>query len=406
MAGMIVRTGMIAIAALILAAAIVSVSAAGVFRERNPAIALTFAPWDARASAKAAQQSLLRRPTRRSIAAAGEQARQAYRLEPLALTAVTTMGIAADARGEAARAAATFTYAARLSRRNVEAQIWLVEHNVRRDDIGGALAHYNVLLSTSTETRSAFSGILINASSRPEIALAVNRLLLARPNWRDDFLTRFVFEGRDPAALATVSRRVLNSAAPEDREILLRVLARLAELGRYDLAWDAYRDAMRQDAGERTAPAVRNGDFASDQGLPPFDWRYPADGRLVPERRPAQVANRNFALYLPTDPGQDTETASQLVRLAAGSYELGAIVGDTPGEQRLRPFLRVRCAGEPVRDLLSADFPQAPPEGRAMAAAFVVPANCPYQWLSIWVRDQGEGARTTPWVTAISLRRR
>ena len=288
MARMIIRTGMIAGAALLLVAASVSISVAGVFRDRNPAIALTFAPWDARASAKAAQQSLLQRPTRRSIAAAGEQAGRAYRLEPLALPAVTTLGIAADARGDAARAAATFAYAERLSRRNVEAQIWLVEYNVRRDDIGGALAHYNVLLSTSTEARPAFSGILINASSRPEIAQAVNRMLLTRPNWRDDFLTRFVFEGRDPAALATVSRRVFNPAVAEDREILLRVLARLVELGRYDLAWDAYRDAIRQESGERAPLPLRNGNFASDQGLPPFDWRYPADGRLVPERRPAQ----------------------------------------------------------------------------------------------------------------------
>jgi hypothetical protein len=403
---MIIRTGIIAGAALLLAVAIVSISAAGVFRERSPATALALAPWDARASAKAAQQSLLQRPTRASIAAAGEQARLAYRLEPLALSAVTTLGIAADARGEAARAAATFTYAARLSRRNVEAQIWLIEHNVRRNDIAGALSHYNVLLSTSTEARPAFSGILINASSRPEIASALNRLLLTRPNWRDDFLTRFVFEGRDAAALATVSRRVFNSTVTADREILLRVLARLVELARYDLAWDAYLDAMRQESGGRAPPPLRNGDFASDQGLPPFDWRYPADGRLVPERRPAQEANRGFALYLPTDPGQDAETATQLVRLAAGSYELGAIVGDTPAEQRARPFLRLRCAGEPARNLLNADFPQAPPEGRAVAASFAIPANCPYQWLSIWVRDQGEGARMTPWVTAISLRRR
>jgi hypothetical protein len=399
---MIIRTGIIAGAALFLVAAIVSISAAGVFRERNPATALTLAPWDARASAKAAQQSLLQRPTRASIATAGEQARLAYLREPLALGAITTLGIAADARGDAARAAATFTYAARLSRRNVEAQIWLIEYNVRRNDIGGALSHYNVLLSTSTEARPAFSGILIAASSRPEIAQALNRLLLTQPNWRDDFLTRFVFEGRDPAALATVSRRVFKSGVTADRDILLRVLARLVELGRYDLAWDAYRDAMRQAA----PPPLRNGDFASDQGLPPFDWRFPADGRLVPERRPAQAANRNFALYLPTDPGQEAETATQLVRLAAGSYELGAIVGDTPGEQGTRPFLRLRCAGEPARELLNADFPQAPPEGRAMTASFVVPANCPYQWLSIWVRDQGEEARTTPWVTAISLRRR
>ena len=407
MAGMIMRTSVIAGAALLLAAASVSISAAGIFRERSPATALKVAPWDARARANAARQSLLQPGARPPLGPAAGQARSAYRREPLALEAVTALGIVAGLRGDDARATATLAYAERLSRRNVEAQLWLIEHNVRRNDIGGALAHYNILLSTSTDSRPALDAILINASSQPNIAQALNRLMLTRPNWRDDFLTRFAFEGRDAAALATVSRHLFNPAIAEDREVLLRVLTRYVDLARYDLAWDAYQDAMGRVSGARPAPALRNGDFASDQGLPPFDWRYPADGRLVPERRPRQGPNYSFALYLPTDPGQNAETATQLVRLAAGTYQLGAIVGDTSGEPRTRPFVRVSCAGEPRRDLLNADFPQAPPEGRPMAAQFAVPANCPYQWLSIWVRgDLDEGTGMTPWVTAISLRRR
>jgi hypothetical protein len=164
---------------------------------------------------------------------------------------------------------------------------------------------------------------------------------------------------------------------------------------------------MRRVPGARPDLPVRNGDFARDEGLPPFDWRYPADGRLVPERRPLRGPNYAYALYLPTDPGREAETATQMLRLSPGSYELGAILGDTPSTQSTRPFLRVSCAGEPSRILMNADFPQAPPQGRAVAIPFVVPANCPFQWLSIWVRgDLDETAQSTSWITAISLRQR
>lgn len=404
---MIVRTGIIAGTALLLAIASVSISAAGIFRVRSPASALALAPWDARAQANLAQQTLFQPKPGQSPEPANAQARLAYAHEPLSIEAVTAVGMAAARRGDNARATAIFAYAERLSRRDVGTQLWLIQNNVARNNIEGALAHYNIVLSTAPDARASLSAILINASSQPNIAVAVNRLMLTRPNWRDDFLTRFAFDGRDAVALAAVSRHVFDLRVGEDRDVFQRVLARYVGLARYDLAWDAYQDVMRGVPGARPDALLRDGDFTRDDGLPPFDWRYPAEGRLVPERRPMQGSGRSFALYLPADADHEAETATQMIRLPAGSYELGATVGDTAGDQRTRPFLRVRCAAEPNQDLAAADFPQAPSQGRAMATRFVVPANCPFQWLSIWVRgNSGEAAGTTPWITAISLRQR
>jgi hypothetical protein len=205
-----------------------------------------------------------------------------------------------------------------------------------------------------------------------------------------------------------VSRHVLDPAVPEDREVLSHLLRRYLALNAYEQAWNAYHEAMGLVRGDRTEPLLRNGDFAQDDGLPPFDWSYPTDGALMPERRPRQGANSSFALYLPSAQDNDVETASQLTRLSVGTYALQATVGDdAPAEAGAAlPLIRVSCIEGPRRELLSADFPPGPSAGRRMEARFVVPANCPFQRVSIWVRGNLRAASpSAPWITAISLRR-
>jgi hypothetical protein len=394
--------------ALLLSAAVLSITAAGVFRELSPSVALTFAPWDPRASARLAQQSLLDPDARRSLETIADRARSAVEGDPLATEGVTTLAMVADLQGQRARAAGIFSYAERLSRREVETQMWLIEYNVQRNDIRGALTHYNVVLSTSPDARPALMAILISASSHPDIAAEVNRVLLARPNWKLDFLTRFTFLGHDPAALAAVSRQVLDPAIPEERDVLVRVLTRYVALGAYDQAWETYHDAMGTAPGDPLQLLLRNGNFAHDPGLPPFDWSYPANASLVPERRPRQGANYAFALYLPASHDGDVEMASQAAKLAEGTYQLQAVVGDdaSPPAESSRPFLRVSCVGEPQRELVTADFPPAQSNGQMMQAHFVVPAGCAFQRVSIWVRANPEGTSPSePWISAISLRR-
>jgi hypothetical protein len=405
----VLRSLGIAAAALLIAAASVSISAAGVFRARSPATALAFSPWDARASAKLAQLSLLDPVARRSLDGIADRARSAIRRDPLAIEAVTTLAMTASLQGREAEAGRMFGYAQTLSRRAVEAQMWLIEDRVQHDDIRGALTHYNIVLSTSPETRPALMAILISAVSHPDIAVEVNRMLRTGPIWKLDFLTRLAFLGSDAGALTAVSRQVLDPALPEERDVLARLFMRYVALGAYDQAWGAYHEAMGSVVGDRQSePLLRNGDFARADGLPPFDWTFPAEAALAPERLPRHGANYSFALNLPTSPERDAETASQLARLSEGTYELRATTGDDApaATGTARPFVRVSCVGEPARELVRADFPPAQSGAGAMYARFAVPANCAFQRVSIWVRASPDGAPpSAPWISAISLRR-
>jgi hypothetical protein len=326
---------------------------------------------------------------------------RAYLHDPTALTSVTTLGLVAGFRGQEEKADRMFRYAERLSRRDRETQLWLIERSVKRDDVRGALFHYDTVLRSSPELWPHLHPILINASSDQDIARELNRVLRTRPNWSRDLLLRFAGEGRDAVALARVSRGVLDSAVSEDRLVLLQVLGKLVSLRRFDLAWAAYEAAGPVG---RAPVLLRDGQFRG--ALPPFDWDFADDGRLTPERRPRDRSGSSFALYLPTSAPTDGEVVRQLLRLQPGTYQLGAEVGAVPQNSLRRPFFRIVCAADAERRLLQSDFPPAPESGRATTSRFVVPGNCLDQLLSIWVRgDIDEVLSSQPWVAGVSLRR-
>ena len=365
-------------------------------------LGLAVAPWDARADAAFGL-------TARVYAAAGPghmansilRAQDAFRRDPTALRAVTGFAFTAALRRDQRRADAIFGYAERLSRRDPETQLWLIEHSVRQNDIPGALSHYDKILRTAPAAWPNLFPILIDASSNPPIADALNRMLRTNPIWGHDFLLHLADSTTDARAIYNVSRGLLRPEPERQHEVIVPLLKRLVTLGRPDLGRRAFEAAVGADAQSGTL--VRDGEFRNARGLPPFDWDYTDDGQLNPERRPREGAPNAFALYLPASPPQDGQSARQLLRLAPGSYQVRAMIGAVPQDEHQRPYLRVYCAETQERTLLHADFPVAAP---AMAGRFSVPANCPNQWLSIWVRgDLDTSAPASPWIGSIAVRR-
>jgi hypothetical protein len=394
------------IAAVLLAAAAllwitVTITAAGVFRDIRPAWALKVAPWDARANAAFGLDEVARQPSGASVRDSILRAQNAFRRDPTALRAITGFGFGAALERDQRRADAIFAYAERLSRRDPETQLWLIERSVRQNDIPGALSHYDKILRTSPAAWTNLFPILIDASSNPPIAQALNRMLRTNPVWGHDFLLHLADSTRDAQAIYTVSRGLLRPEPERQHEVLVPLLKRLVTLGRPDLGQAAFEAAVGR--GAHGDALVRDGEFRNARGLPPFDWDYADDGQLNPERRPREGAPDAFALYLPSSPPQDGQSARQLLRLPPGSYEVRAAVGAVPAEAHQRPYLRVYCAETQDRTLVHADFPVSAP---AMAARFTVPANCPNQWLSIWVRgDLDSSAPVSPWIGSIAVRR-
>ena len=395
---------MLRLAALVVAAGflfwfVTAVTVAGVFRDKAPAWVLGIAPYDARANAQLARQALTGRQDAAALAGAEALTVAALRRDPTVVEAVTALSLTYALRRQLARAERGFAYAETLSRRDIGTQLWLIERNVQRNDIGGALAHFDTALRTSPQMASTLYPVMASASAEPAIAAELNRLLLTRPAWGRDFPLSLMASQGDPRALYTVTRGLFRPSEDHEREQLGLLLRKLTALHAYDYAWRAYvaaRPERRQSGG-----ALWNGDFSREIGLPPFDWTFPENPAQVPERRPGP---RGHVLALPAGLEETAEVARQLIRLAPGRYRVAARVGNVGGDAALRPQLAISCAGAAPRELARSDFPAAPETGAAMAVAFTVPAGCRYQWLSILVRGSYDRqVETTSWIGAVRI---
>lgn len=380
----------------------VAVTAAGVFRAIDPDLALKLMPYDARALGKAAQAQFAQPGRRPDLAAAEQQAQAALARDPTAIDAVTALGIIAAFRNDLPRAERIFRYAERLSRRNPQTQIWLIERQVNRNDIDGALAQYDTALRTSRTLRALLFPILMSAMSDPNIAIQLNRLLRTHPNWYSEFASKVAWEGRDPVAMVTVMQGLLDPRREDHRQWLTALLPRLVQLNRIDLAWRAYERLPGMADAARTP--LRDGSFTNDAGLPPFDWAYAPEPHLAPERRSLGASSDGFALYMP-DTDQAGEVAHQALRLAPDTHRLAATVGGVAGDQRQRPYIQIRCAGGAQTLLLRQTLPDAGEAGAPMQAVFTVPPGCPYQWISIGVQARpGDERPASTWIARLSIR--
>jgi hypothetical protein len=379
---------------------VIVVTMAGVFRDRLPALALRFAPFDARAQANSGQRLLASPRGRDRAAPARALATAALRRDATVVDAAALLGLSFGLKGDVAHAERSFQYASQLSRRNVVSQLWLLERDVQRNNIPGALSHFDRVLRTSPAMHAMLLPILSSASAEPPIARELNRMLRGRPNWGPDFISALLMQQSNPQALYRVTQGLLRPSEVREREQLGILLTRLTEQSAFDLAWSAYVAARpeRRAGGS----GLWNGDFAQEPGLAPFDWSFAADATQIPERR--LRSGDDFALYLPTGATTEAESARQLVRLAPGRYTISAAVGNVPQDASSRPRLTVRCAPAPSAELARTDFPRVPAGGGRLSASFAVPGNCRYQWISVWVRGAYDRQLPeAPWITGVRI---
>lgn len=319
--------------------------------------------------------------------------------DPTAIEAVTALGLTYVLAGDMARADRAFFYADRLSRRDISAQTWLIQRAVQRNDVAGALRHYDTVLRVSPPMAAQLFPVLVQAIRVPEIAVALNRLLRTRPNWGDQFLTVLLRAPADARSAYLATRGLVGPDGPA-RTHLTALLRALTTARAYDLAWRAYVAAW--PARGRSPALLWNGDFSEDPGAPPFDWGFADDPALAAERR-----NRDgddAALFLPPGANAETDVARQLVRLAPGSYRLNGMAGDVPDDEAVRPLVAIACAGQDGPALARQDLPTAPAAGRSFSVGFAVPAGCGHQWVSIRVRgsfDRQLGV--SPWVDSLAI---
>jgi tetratricopeptide (TPR) repeat protein len=399
----IVRLAIVGTAALLVSWLTLAVGVAGVTREARPDIALRFAPYDARASAKLAESRLASgRPSAQDVSEAVDLARQALQRDPTLAPAVRTLAVSYEFQGQPQRAAQLFHLAERMSRRDTATQLWMIEERVARNDIRGALHHYDVVLRTSESSANLLFPILVAATSSDGIVEPLADLLATRPDWRPFFLLRL---SENPSSARNTVQLLRRLAAERDfpeRDTIARLVPFFAEHREFEAAWQVYQ--LLEPTGGTGELLLRNGGFARPNPLPPFDWALTDEPEISALQRPLPGVSNRPVLELSADSGHGGRLARQLLRLGPGRYMLQWRSGSVEGFRTARLIWSLSCAGG--RPLLNYEFQSSVPRGSVTSAAFQVPAaDCPAQWLDLNVQTSFEPETGAGWINAVTLAR-
>jgi len=369
----------------------------------NPGAALALWSVDADARAQQAAQLLVVQGGRPDITRALALAQGALQREPVNVTAARVLGLIASLGRDNARAERLMAYSEFLSRRDLGTQLWLIESNVGKNDIPGALRHYDRALRTSTDSYDLLIPVLVNAAAEPAVVDRVGDLIATRPPWWSAFAQRLVESSNNVRALRTVFWRVnVDVQNQGERELLAFALNKLVQLGDPRGAFALYVRArhLRGDG-----PLLRDGDFEEEQGFSMFDWTRIDQPGFGAVRQPSRDGSGN-ALYLVNDQARTGEVARQLLLLQPGRYRLSLRAGDVSGDAAARPSVVLRCAAVGEQMLAELRLPDADSRGQTAQGEVIVPAGgCPAQWLSINVGATPDGVSGEAWIDSLSIRR-
>jgi tetratricopeptide (TPR) repeat protein len=301
-------------------------------------------------------------------------AQRALRRDPTVVAAVQTLGLAAQAKGDGARAARLLGYADHLSRRDLQTHLWTIEREVARGDVDAALREYDLALRTSIGARELLFPVLTAAIAESPVAQALLRRFRLVPLWRADFLAYLATDARvDP----TVAVRFLETArggvaiAPEYLSVLI---SRAIDAGDYATAWRAYR-LVRRDADPRQ---VRDPGFARLADAPSaFDWTPASQGGIAAQAVRQDGASR---LEIDAEPGTAGRVIEQLQLLPPGRYRLAVDAGSVSEGGGL--VWALDCRDGP--NLARIAMPSAPAR-RYATAPFTISASCRVQHLTLTV---------------------
>lgn len=392
----VIGASLTALLAAFVATAALRSSVAEVFQATRPARALSWQPGHAGASANAAHRLV----AAGRAADASQLALRAIGRDPIEATAYSALGLVAGNEGDGARARHFMILAHSLSRRERATEAWLIRNAIQAGDFGLAVRYFDVAIRTSRPGSSDLMPILIAATADRRMLGVLAPLIAAAP-WKNDFLVNMAARGPLlPAAI--LSRGRLDPSIAEERAILQRLIARLAENNQFDLAWAAYREA-RPGTPNGAAAAVRGFAHAGGEGFPPLDWRLSDDPGLtamVDVRSSGDRSTPSLSLF--AEGGRTGDVASQLVRLPQGASSIRFEVGAVPQIAADRPRVTIRCApAGPV--LYTARPPGSGERAQQIQGMLSVPSGCPWQWVTVSIASSTT-PDPIPWIRNIVVR--
>ena len=352
------------------------------------------APYDARAAVAAAQAEIkaggnVASPAVRRLVG------QALARDATLTSAIEIRALEAEAEHQPAREARLFALSSAISRRSLPTRLWLIQHQVDRGDVAGALGQFDIALRTSSAAPDVLFPVLANASSDPGLAQPIARLLDQPSDWRETFLHYAIVDAHAGPGMAAVVLRMRDRGLIVGKQVDQSLVGELISEKAFVLA---------RQVGDALSPAPGGGlvadpHFAEPGRRYPFGWLLNPSGTSSVER--AQVAG-HAALEYQVGPGGGGPAATQLLTLAPGDYRLTTTTATPAGDRTAQPFWTLAC-GETGVQLVLLDQPGA---SETLAGAdFTVPADCTGQWLTLTLRSSDD-PNLTGSIRSVAITRR
>lgn len=368
----------------------------GIARLGSPSVALTLFPNDGVAQAAQADLLVLAEPTA-PPPAARSLALAALRNQAINPRALRVLGFYTEATGDFAEAERLVRMAERLSRRESQAQMWLVEASARRGDIKQTLVHYDYALRVRLDNQQILFPRLASAISDPEIRAALVPYIRAKNGWGEMFIADAIARNVDTPALATL---MIESGGLADRKanrtLQTSLLNRLVEGGHYGAARSLYLSMEGAKPARLTNTQFDPADLGGRYG--PIGWQsidnVDGGGGMGRDGATNRLTLDVFASAANTRP-----VMRKLLFLTPGNYgfavRLSRLESDPGGLLRWQVRCMSGTQGVAVWTAESAE--------KTLNASFAIPSGCAAQMLEL-IASGGQGqAGLEATITSVNL---
>jgi hypothetical protein len=332
-------------------------------------LVLSIAPNNASALVRKNELSASRIQDKQVATQVGILAKKALVSEALGTAAIRQLGLALAATGRSEESDRLMRLSAKASRRDLSAQLWLVENAIAANDVAGALRHYDQALTVFPRAGELLLPILANATEDQEISDALAGILIKRPIWRREFISTLIT--KSPVAALRLMKAMNQLNFKEDLDLVSQLVRESVARNQYEAAFSAY-DLLSKRS--ETAELIRNADFSQEDRLPPLDWQYsePVGVELTHGLSDA-------GLIIVSTFSESSEVARQLLSMPAGRYELTATLAKLSSDNKVTAHIEIRCAS--TANMLLGSAKLVSPANRS---PFSIPvAGCKHQFLSV-----------------------
>lgn len=183
--GLLSKAGRLVGIALLFAGAAYSSQNSGksILREADPKAAYLAHPSDGLAAVNAFAAELRDNPQFIISSRDADAARASLVHRPLNASLLSFYGLREASIGKPQLANALMASADAVSRRDALSQFWMIEQKSGAEDVKGAVAHYNALLSVHPSMQATFLPVLVSAVAYPEVRAATRPYLSRETRW-------------------------------------------------------------------------------------------------------------------------------------------------------------------------------------------------------------------------------